>query len=111
MVERGHRARLLLEAPQPVLVARQRSGQYFDGDLALQAAIARSIDFSHPARAHKRENLIRPKLHSGCQWHKGGIITQKFTAAVIPLCRVDDVAQFWKSPSAGHGPARDAVLL
>ena len=50
MIERRHRACLLLEAPQPVGIARKRFRQHFQRDLAPKTHIAGAIYFSHAAR-------------------------------------------------------------
>ena len=45
-----------------------------DGDDSLQARIAGAIDLSHPARAERALNLIRPELCAGRESHKRGAI-------------------------------------
>ena len=53
--------------------------QHFDRDLAAEASVARSIDFSHPAGAQRREDLVGAEAGTGWKWHRS-------TAAAI-LCR------------------------
>ena len=64
MIERGSRASFLLEAAQPVGIIGKRSGQNFDRDFAVKTSIARAINFTHPARAERREYFVRAELRA-----------------------------------------------
>ena len=61
MVQGRCRARFLLEALDAPAVGVQVAGQDLDGDLTPEAGIARAIDFSHPAGAERRQNLVGAK--------------------------------------------------
>ena len=58
MVQRGRRARLLLEAGQTPAVPGERGRQHFDGHIAAQAGIADTVDFAHPARPEQSEHFV-----------------------------------------------------
>ena len=58
MIKRRSRSCFLLEAAQAVGVIRKRSGQDFDGDFAVQAGVARAVDFTHPARADFGDDVV-----------------------------------------------------
>ena len=45
-------------------------GGNFDGDVAVQAGIARAVDFAHPAGSDGGENFIRPEAGAGGQRHE-----------------------------------------
>ena len=49
VIERGERARLALESRAPFTVLRERLGQDFDRDVALQPGIASAIHLAHSA--------------------------------------------------------------
>ena len=70
MVDRGEGFRLEFEASKPLGVARKDLGEDFDGDIAIQARIARPIDLAHPAHAKRRHDLIRAKPSARCQRHR-----------------------------------------
>jgi len=63
MVQRGHRSGLSLEAVGESFV------RDFDGDVAVEARIARAIHLAHAARADGREDLVRTQVSSGSQRH------------------------------------------
>ena len=69
VIERADRARFLLESPQMVGVGRKRRRQNFYGHVALQARVARAIHFAHPARANRRNDLVRPQFCSRRKRH------------------------------------------
>jgi len=73
------RSRLLLETLQAFLVCRQIRRQDFDRHFAGEPRVSRPVDFPHPARAERRENLVRSKARPGCQGQGG----QEITSAVI----------------------------
>ena len=69
MVPGRGRAGFLLEAPEPVRISGQRSGQHFQGDVAIESRVARLIDFAHPSGAQRGENLVRADAASGGDGH------------------------------------------
>jgi hypothetical protein len=69
MVHGRDRARLLLKALLPVRIAGQRGGQDFDGNVALQARIARAIDVAHPAGTERGDDFVRSETSAGREVH------------------------------------------
>ncbi len=51
VIERGHGARLLLEATETVGFAGEGLGNNFQSDIAAEASIARAIDLAHASGA------------------------------------------------------------
>ncbi len=81
MVERRHRARFALEPLAPLHIVRQRSRQYLDGDGSIEARVARFVDLAHPARAERREDLVRSEAQPWLEGHGSeGIITTRCPA-------------------------------
>ena len=64
VVQRGHCARLLLEATQAVGFAGEGFRQNFQGDIAPEACVFGAIDFAHAARAKRRQNFIGTKFRA-----------------------------------------------
>ena len=62
--------RFLLEAAQPLGVARDARGQHLDRDLAPEPRVARAVDLAHGARAERALDLVRPELDAGGQRHR-----------------------------------------
>ena len=58
VVQGRRRPRLLLEAPQPLRVGRHLCRQHLDGHLPPEPVVPRPVDFSHPSRAERSENLV-----------------------------------------------------
>src|SRR5438874_13640165 len=58
MIERCYGSGFLLEAVQPIAVARERFRKDFYRNLAAKASVARAIDFAHAARAQRRLNFV-----------------------------------------------------
>ena len=69
MVERAARARLVLEAPQALGIARERGGQHLDRDVAAEPRVARAVHLAHPARTKRADDLIRAEAGSRDQRH------------------------------------------
>src|SRR5438105_3539784 len=69
MIQRGDRVGFALEALAMLGVHRQIWREHFDGDVAVQARIARAIDFAHPARAERREDFVWAEARAGGQRH------------------------------------------
>src|SRR6185369_4915972 len=57
VVERGRRARLLLEALPAVRVGGELRREDLDRDLASEPRVARAVDLAHSSRAERREDL------------------------------------------------------
>ena len=49
-----------------VRVTRERSGQHLDGHVAPELHVLRAIDFAHPARAERSDNLVRTQRRAFC---------------------------------------------
>ena len=60
---------LLLEAAQAVGVLREGRRQDLDRDLAPEPRVLRPVDLPHPARADRREDLVRAQLRAGRERH------------------------------------------
>ena len=74
MVQRRGRTCLLFESPQAVGVGGDRIGQHLDRDLSAQPRVPRPIDFSHPTRAERAEDLVGAESHAGRERH-GFVLT------------------------------------
>jgi hypothetical protein len=46
------------------------SGENFDGYIAVEAGIARTVDFPHAARTQRRNNFVGPKSLARGYGHK-----------------------------------------
>ena len=73
MIERRDDLRLALETFLPLRVARESFGQDFDGDLALQLAVASAIDLTHAARSDGRKDLVVPQVTADFERHRAQI--------------------------------------
>ena len=69
MVESRGGARLLLEALAAVGVGGGGLRQDLDRDVAAEFGVPRAIDLAHPARAQRREDLVRAEAGAGRQAH------------------------------------------
>jgi hypothetical protein len=58
MAQRAEHAGFLLEALQAVGIAGERFRKNFDGDGAVQARVARTVDLAHAARAERGDNFV-----------------------------------------------------
>src|SRR5262249_17931184 len=72
MVQRRNGWGLAIEA------LRELRGRYFDGDFSSKPWIECAVDFTHPASADERTNLVRSQVGPGCQRH-GGDSTGSFS--------------------------------
>ena len=70
VVQRGRGTGLALEAVQPIRIARERSGEHLDGDLAAEARVASAVDLAHAACAERRHNLERAEAISCLERHQ-----------------------------------------
>ena len=57
------------EAREAIGIADERIGQYFQGDVALQASVARAEHLAHPAGAEDREDVVSAEAGAGRQRH------------------------------------------
>ena len=71
MVERGGRARFLLEAPRPRVVGAEVAGEDLDRDLASQLEVAGQINDAHAAGAELPADLVATELRSRGKGHWG----------------------------------------
>ena len=69
MVQRRRGAGFLLEPLEALGVCRQGGRQHLDGHVATQARIARSIHFTHAARAERGEHFIGAEPSTGTERH------------------------------------------
>ena len=67
MVERAGGAGLALESQEPAGVVREGGGKQFDGDLALEAGIARPVNLSHSAGGDMFNDLVGANAAPGLQ--------------------------------------------
>ena len=76
MIERGDGPGFLLEATEPVGVSGNLVGKDFDGNVAVEAAVASLVDLAHAAGPDGCEDLIRPEASAGQEGHEktGGIV-------------------------------------
>ena len=70
MVERGEQFRFTLKARQAIRILRERLGQNFDGDVALQLRVARAIDLAHSAGANRGEDVVDAEPGAGSERHR-----------------------------------------
>src|SRR5581483_2862646 len=69
MIERGEDLRFAPESRDAFLVLREARRQHLDGGIAIQTLVARAEDFTHPARADGREDLVGADVHTGLESH------------------------------------------
>jgi hypothetical protein len=72
VVERARRAGFPLETGDVIGVARQASGQHFDGHVAPEPRIAGAPDLAHPDPAEQFHNLEVSQLGARAQSFDGG---------------------------------------
>ncbi len=70
VIEARNDARLALEPLRELGVAGKRGRQDFDRDRALEPCVAGLVDFSHPTRAKRADDLVRTELGPGLEGHK-----------------------------------------
>ncbi len=66
MGERSDRPRFLLETAQSLGIGREFRRQHLDRDVAIQPCVARPVHVAHPARADRRDDLVRAETGTGC---------------------------------------------
>src|SRR5262245_9298585 len=65
VIQASRCACFLFETAQAVRIARISRGEDFDGDVSIQARIARAINFTHSATSQQRRNFIVAELLAG----------------------------------------------
>ena len=102
MVEGAGGLRLLLEPAEPVGIGRGLRMQDLDRDFPPKSLVARAVDLPHPARAQRRQDLVRPQPDSGGE---GGPLVvsggdRHWPSSVLPGESNDAVRA---SATPGHG--------
>jgi hypothetical protein len=67
VVQCGDRLRLAFEARAPLGVGAELLGQDLDGDVAVEARVAGSVNLSHPAGTDGGQDLIRAEPRAGAE--------------------------------------------
>lgn len=75
VVESGRGLRLQLEAMETSSIARPLVRQNFDGHVAFERSVARTIDFAHAARSQGRDDLIAMQPRAREQPHRCAHVT------------------------------------
>ena len=65
MIQRGGRARFLIESREATRVAGEGRRQYLDRDVTNEPSVPRPIDFAHAARAEGREDFVGTEAGAG----------------------------------------------
>jgi hypothetical protein len=68
MIERGHGARIALEAAAPIDVGGAFLAKNFDGQVAVEAGIAGAIDLAHATRTQEGPDLIVAETGIDRKW-------------------------------------------
>ena len=58
MIERGDELRFPTEACEAFRLVGDRGGQYLDGDVAIEPAVAALVDLAHPAGADRLDDRV-----------------------------------------------------
>ena len=77
-------------------------GEYLQGDVALQARVAGTIDLPHPARADQGENFVRARPRAHAEAHRE-----------VPLLALESAAPLSRGLSVWHDArqARDEAEI
>ena len=70
--QRGYDLGLVLEAGERLHVAGERVGKDLDGHVAVERRVPGAPDLAHPARAERRDDLVRAEPGSRGEAHGGG---------------------------------------
>ena len=62
VVQGGQDLGLTLEAGESLGSSRDRLREHLDRDVAIELGVAGAVHLAHPARAQRREDLVRPDL-------------------------------------------------
>ena len=76
IVQRGNRARFLLEALPRFRIRRERAGEHLDGDRAIEPRVARAVDLAHAARANRGDDFVGTKTRARLERHGAGILAE-----------------------------------
>ena len=69
VIQEGGGARFLSEPRQPQVVGRKAGRQDLQGDVAVQARVARLIDVAHPAAGDQIVHLVGSEMGAGLKVH------------------------------------------
>jgi hypothetical protein len=70
MIQRGGRARLLREPQKPFPIRQETGGQNFQGHIATEAAVARTVHLPHRSGSQRGEDLERTETRSDGEGHR-----------------------------------------
>jgi len=73
-------APLALEPLHAIAISRERHRPEFDGDVALQADVARAMDLAHAPRAERSDDLVAAEPITRGSRHVGGILLRRILA-------------------------------
>src|SRR5437868_6668002 len=122
MIERCYGPRLLLEAVQPIAIARERFGEDLYRNFAAKTSVQSAIDFAHAARAQRRLNFVGTQLRARGERHPWlWIISRPLLNAMALLvrneipqsadsrdCHLDHIAGDYR-PDATRSPGCDQI--
>ena len=89
MIERGGRARFLLESAQPIGVGCDCGGQDLDRDVAAQPRVVRAIDLAHAPGTDGAEDFVGAKARAWLEGHagSGATVAERSANAAVPRCQ------------------------
>jgi hypothetical protein len=70
MVEGSNGTCFLLEAAKTVCIGRERSGEYFAGDDAIEPRVAGAVDFAHTSSAERSQDFVWTEFRAGGKSHE-----------------------------------------
>ena len=74
MVQRRERLGFAREPGEPIGIVRERVGQDFERDVAIELRVASPIDLSHPAFADRRSDFVDAEAGAGSEGQTTWII-------------------------------------
>ena len=69
IVQRGNRARLLLETASRLRIGGECAGEHFDGNRPIEPSVTRAVDLAHATRTNRGDDFIRAKTCAGLERH------------------------------------------
>ena len=72
IVQRGNRARFVLEALPRFRIGRERAGEHLDGHGAIEPRVARAVDLAHAARAKRGDDFVGTETRACFERHGNG---------------------------------------
>ena len=69
MIQRRECPSLALEPRHALEISRERIGKDFDGDLAAERRVGRSVDLSHPPFADRHSHFVDAETGAGSKCH------------------------------------------